>query len=85
MDERDGLNAGHAYTVMGAEIIAGKRYVRLRNPYSTMSLQEEEGTITRTGAMFDASSDETYGQFYMKFEDFLQKFNTVTYTDLSQI
>lgn len=85
VDERDGLNAGHAYTVMGAEIIAGKRYVRLRNPYSTMSLQEEEGTITRTGAMFDASSDETYGQFYMKFEDFLQKFNTVTYTDLSQI
>ena len=85
VDEKDGLNAGHAYTVMGAEVIAGERYVRLRNPYSTMSLQEEDGTVSRTGRMFDTSSDETYGQFYMKFEDFLDKFQTVTYTDLSQI
>ena len=82
VDESDGLNAGHAYTVMGAERIAGERYVRLRNPYSTMSLQEEEGTVTRTGRMFDTSSDETYGQFYMKFEDFVQKFQKITYTDL---
>ena len=46
VDESDGLNAGHAYTVMGAERIAGERYVKLRNPYSTMSLQEEEGNVT---------------------------------------
>lgn len=85
VDEKDGLNAGHAYTVMGAEVIAGERYVRLRNPYSTMSLQEEDGTVSRTGRMFDTSSDETYGQFYMKFEDFLKKFQTITYTDLSQL
>ncbi len=83
--ESDGLNAGHAYTVMGAERIAGERYVKLRNPYSTMSLQEEEGNVTRTGRMFDTSSDETYGQFYMKFEDFVQKFERITYTDLSQV
>ena len=85
VDESDGLNAGHAYTVMGAERIAGERYVKLRNPYSTMSLQEEEGNVTRTGRMFDTSSDETYGQFYMKFEDFIQKFEKITYTDLSHV
>lgn len=85
VDESDGLNAGHAYTVMGAERIAGERYVKLRNPYSTMSLQEEEGNVTRTGRMFDTSSDETYGQFYMKFEDFIQKFEKITYTDLSYV
>lgn len=85
VDESDGLNAGHAYTVMGTEQIAGERYVKLRNPYSTMSLQEEEGNVTRTGRMFDTSSDETYGQFYMKFEDFIQKFEKITYTDLSHV
>lgn len=83
--EEDGLNAGHAYTVMGAKEENGQRYVLLRNPYSTMSLQEEEGRTSRTGRMLDTSSDETYGQFYMKFEEFLEKFQTITYTDLNRV
>lgn len=82
--ESDGLNAGHAYTVMGAKEENGTRYVLLRNPYSTMSLREEEGKISRTGGMFDRSSDETYGQFYMKYEDFLQKFDRITCTAFRQ-
>lgn len=78
--EREGLNAGHAYTVMGAKVENGTRYVLLRNPYSTMSLREEDGKTSRTGGMFDSASDETYGQFYMKFEDFLAKFDRITCT-----
>ena len=82
---KDGLNAGHAYTVMGGKEENGQRYVLLRNPYSTMSLQEKDGQTSRTGRMFDTSSDETYGQFYMKFEEFLDKFETVTRTDLNAV
>lgn len=81
----DGLNTGHAYTIMGGKEINGKRYVLLRNPYSTMSLEyQEDGKTSRTGHMLDTHSDETYGQFYMEFETFLQKFDSVTYTDLKQ-
>lgn len=84
----DGLNAGHAYTVMGAKEINGKKYVLLRNPYSTHSLQydEEKGSekITRTGNLLDISSDETYGQFYMEINEFCEKFSHITYTDLKE-
>lgn len=84
VNSKDGLNAGHAYTIMGGKLIDGKRYVLLRNPYSTMSLEyKEDGSVSRTGHMLD-DSDETYGQFYMKYEEFLQKFQSVTCTDLNK-
>ena len=83
--EADGLNTGHAYTVMGGKTVGSKRYVLLRNPYSTMSLQyQEDGQTTRTGRHLDTHSDPTYGQFYMEFEAFLQKFQKITRTDLSK-
>ena len=82
----DGLNAGHAYTVMGGKPVGNQRFVLLRNPYSTMALQQlEDGTKTRTGKHLDTHSDETYGQFYMEFEEFLQKFRNLTRIDLNKV
>lgn len=81
----DGLNAGHAYTVMGGKEENGQRYVLLRNPYSTHSLQyKENGSRSTTGGLLDISSDETYGQFYMKFEEFRKNFRVITRTDLKR-
>lgn len=82
----DGLNAGHAYTVMGGKEENGQRYVLLRNPYSTHSLQyKENGSRSTTGGLLDISSDETYGQFYMKFEEFRKNFRVITRTDLKRV
>lgn len=35
------------------------------------------------GRMLDTNSDETYGQFYMKYKDFLKQFHSITRTDLN--
>lgn len=81
--KEDGLNGGHAYTVMGAKEIDGKKCILLRNPYSTFSLQyQENGEKTRTGGLINASSDETYGQFYIEVSDFVRKFGRVTRTNI---
>ena len=85
MGTEDGLNAGHAYTVMGGKTVGDKKYVLIRNPYSTMSLQYlEDGKKTRTGRHMDTHSDATYGQFYMEFEEFLQKFSAISRIKLPQ-
>ncbi|MBR5579494.1 MAG: hypothetical protein IKW28_10935, partial [Lachnospiraceae bacterium] len=82
---KDGLNKGHAYTIMGGKEVNGNKYVLLRNPYSTHSLTyKEDGSISRTGVPLTLNSDETYGQFYIKYEDFLQKFSLITRTDLKK-
>ncbi len=82
----EGVNWGHAYTVMGGKRVGNQRYVLLRNPYSTYSLQyQEDGKKKKTGAVGTPSSDETYGQFYMKYEDFCRQFSTVTRTDLNRL
>lgn len=82
--KEDGLNGGHAYTVMGAKEIDGKKYILLRNPYSTFSLQyQENGEKTRTGDLINVSSDETYGQFYIEVSDFVRKFKRVTRTNIA--
>lgn len=82
--KEDGLNGGHAYTVMGAKEIDGKKCILLRNPYSTFSLQyQENGEKTRTGDMINVSSDETYGQFYIEVSDFVKKFGQVTRTNIA--
>jgi len=82
----DGLNAGHAYTIMDGKVLNGERYVLLRNPYSTHSLhyEEEDGTKTRTGWLLSTSSDETYGQFYIRFEDFLKNFTQISRTNINR-
>ena len=82
--KEDGLNGGHAYTVMGAKEIDGKKCILLRNPYSTFSLQyQENGEKTRTGDLINVSSDETYGQFYIEVSDFVRKFGQVTRTNIA--
>ncbi len=83
--EADGLNAGHAYTIMDGKVVNGEKYVLLRNPYSTHSLHyEDDGSKTRTGWLLSTSSDETYGQFYIKFEDFLKSFTRVSRTNINR-
>lgn len=82
--KEDGLNGGHAYTVMGAKEIDGKKCILLRNPYSTFSLQyQENGEKTRTGDLINVSSDETYGQFYIEVSDFVRTFERVTRTNIA--
>ena len=84
-NDTDGLNTGHAYAVLGGKVENGQRYVLLRNPYSTNSLKyEEDGGREKTGSSLSVSSDETYGQFYMKFEEFVRDFQTVSFTDLKK-
>ncbi|MDD7642660.1 MAG: C2 family cysteine protease [bacterium] len=84
-NDTDGLNTGHAYAVLGGKVENGQRYVLLRNPYSTNSLKyQEDGGREKTGSSLSVSSDETYGQFYMKFEEFVRDFRTVSYTDLNR-
>lgn len=82
--KEDGLNGGHAYTVMGAKEIDGKKCILLRNPYSTFSLQyQENGEKTRTGDLINVSSDETYGQFYIEVSDFVRTFERVSRTNIA--
>lgn len=84
-NDTDGLNTGHAYAVLGGKVENGQRYVLLRNPYSTNSLKyKEDGGREKIGSSLSVSSDETYGQFYMKFEEFVRDFRTVSYTDLNR-
>lgn len=83
---KDGLNAGHAYTIMGGKEVDGQKYILLRNPYGTHSLvYEEDGTKKRTGTALTLKSDETYGQFYVKYEDFLEKFEDIDITNLKKL
>ncbi len=82
----DGLNSGHAYTVMGGEVRNGQRLVLLRNPYSMHSLQYKDGGGRQmSDSMLATHSDETYGQFYMKYEDFIHDFGRITHTNLNKI
>ena len=84
-NDTDGLNAGHAYAVLGGKVENGQRYVLLRNTYSTHSLQyKEDGGRETTGSLLSVSSDETYGQFYITFEEFVRDFSTVSFTDLKK-
>lgn len=81
-----GLSAGHAYAILGAEERDGDKYVLLRNPYSTNSLKYcGENSRGQTGWGLSYSSDETYGQFYIKLDDFCKEFTNVTCTDVSKL
>lgn len=78
-----GLSTGHAYAVLGAEERDGVRYVWLRNPYSNMSAKYRSSGVRHSTAS-DISSDETYGQFYIKLDDFCRDFTNVTCTDTNK-
>lgn len=85
-ESMEGLNSGHAYAVLGAKEENGKKYVLLRNPYSTHSMQyDKNGKKTTSGWALSTGSDETYGQFYMEFDEFINSFDKVTHTDLNTV
>lgn len=77
------LHQGHAYGVLGTHEEKDVKYVILRNPYSETALrykEEKDGSITKEKDQFTLgrSSGETYGQFYMELNDFIQQFAKVT-------
>ena len=75
----EGMNSGHAYTVLGTKIVDEKRYVVLRNPYANMSrVTTETGKIEKSSSYASSVADETYGQFDMPYEEFLQAMQTVS-------
>ncbi|MCR4797952.1 MAG: phosphotransferase [Lachnospiraceae bacterium] len=81
----NGMNSGHAYTVLGAREINGKKYITLRNPYANMSFQKSEnGTQTMSSSYFSSVADATCGQFDIPIEDFIQNARNVSFTDLSE-
>ncbi len=84
-----GIQSGHAYTILGAQEINGVKYVKMRNPYSNHSLQyDKKGKRSQTGSSvitFANGSDDTYGQFLIKYTDFLQEFTAIYVTDLSKL
>lgn len=84
-----GIQSGHAYTILGAQEINGVQYVKMRNPYSNHSLQyDEKGKKSQTGSSvitFANGSDDTYGQFLIKYDDFFKEFNAIYVTDLSKL
>ena len=80
-----GMNAGHAYTVLGAEEVDGVRYVIMRNPYANMTLKyDEKGKESMEGNFMDSDVNESCGQFRIKFEDFIKNMEALHRTDMKQ-
>ncbi|MBR5420200.1 MAG: hypothetical protein IK115_03520 [Lachnospiraceae bacterium] len=78
-----GMNSGHAYTVLGAKEVDGKKYVTLRNPYANMSYRVNEvGEAEKSTSYFSSVADETCGQFDMPLEEFIRSADSVAYTKL---
>ncbi|MCR5033554.1 MAG: hypothetical protein K6A92_11930 [Lachnospiraceae bacterium] len=84
-DAADGMNSGHAYTVLGTRIIDGKRYVTLRNPYANMSrVENADGTVTKSTSFTSSEADQTAGQFNIPFEEFMGTMKSITVTDMEE-
>lgn len=86
-DAKKGLDTKHAYSIIGAEEINGVRYVKMRNPYSNHSLQyDKKGNRSKAGGLtsFSNGSDDTYGQFLMKYDEFLDEFKFIFVNDLKK-
>ena len=80
-----GLNAGHAYIILGAEEIDGEKYVTLRNPYSNMTLvYDKDGQASMEGSYVSSSVSESCGQFKIKFKDFLDNMSGFSRTNLKK-
>lgn len=81
----NGMNSGHAYTVLGAREINGQKYITLRNPYANMSYQKSEtGSETMSSSYFSSVADATCGQFDIPLEEFIRNAKDVNVTDLKK-
>ncbi len=83
------LNTDHAYTVLGAKLEGGQRYVILRNPYANMSLHYDEKGASymkhgRTLSFLSSHVGQTCGQFAIKYEDFLRNMSGITKTTIGE-
>lgn len=86
-DAKKGLDSKHAYSIIGAQEINGVRYVKMRNPYSNHSMQyDKKGNRSKAGGLtpFSNGSDDTYGQFLMKYDEFLDEFKFIFVNDLKK-
>ena len=78
-----GMNSGHAYTVLGAEEIDGKKYIILRNPYANMTLHyDKDGKESMEGTYLSSEMNEGCGQFKILVKDFLANMSGLFRTDL---
>ncbi len=84
-DPGEGLNGGHAYTVLGAEVINGEKYIVLRNPYANMSRVEDENKkVSLSTTFLSSTADETQGQFTIPFKEFVEKMDKITLTEMNE-
>ncbi len=84
-DVSKGLNTDHAYTVLGAVVKDGQRYIRLRNPYANMTLQyNKDGSQYRTESFLSSDMNETCGQFVIRYEDFLKNMSNILRSDMKK-
>ncbi|KAG0136169.1 large subunit of cytosolic Ca2+-dependent cysteine protease [Tuber indicum] len=85
-EERSGIMSGHAYSVLKAREVKGKRFVLIRNPW---------GRTEWNGPWSDGSKEWTSewmtllehrfgddGAFWMSYDDFLHKFSQIDRTRL---
>ncbi|PUU77477.1 hypothetical protein B9Z19DRAFT_1086267 [Tuber borchii] len=85
-EERSGIISGHAYSVLKAREVKGKRFVLVRNPW---------GSTEWTGPWSDGSKEWTAewmtllehqfgddGAFWMSYDDFVHKFSQIDRTRL---
>ena len=71
--DADGMNDGHAYTVLSVGEENGERFVLLRNPYGNMNTAyQDDGKLYRTDYFISSQFNETFGQFRIKYSDFLK-------------
>ena len=82
-DSAQGTDTGHAYSILGGYEKNGIRYVRMRNPYSqgssTYDYGKDEDKLEKKESLnFMGGSDESYGQFDVKWEDFVKNFKPVS-------
>lgn len=78
-----GMNSGHAYTVLGAKEVGGKKYVTLRNPYANMAYRKDEyGDEEMSSGYTSSVADETCGQFDMPLEEFIRNAASISYTTI---
>ncbi len=76
-----GLNSGHAYTVLGAKVVNGEKYITLRNPYANMSyMKNEAGEEAMSSSYFSSVADATCGQFDIPLAEFIANAQSITRT-----
>ncbi|MBQ7678231.1 MAG: hypothetical protein IJT34_00080 [Butyrivibrio sp.] len=82
----DGINSGHAYTILGVRTQGEQRYVTLRNPYANMSrVVDEKGQVSLSTTYLSSTADATCGQFDMPFEEFLNVMQTISRTNMNMV